>query len=131
MRTTQQLIAELGQAAAGHQQAAIAMVLPGNATMLVWPNDNANLEKLDSSFALGGVPLGLLALDRLEGRLTVTSWVYPEHDDWEEADDRMDQLVEEFLQNIEPRKGENAPTATIYLGHLSTPRWWARTELAS
>ena len=117
MGSTEELIVELARAAGRHQHAAIAFLLPDSTAMMIWPNYNAQLERLSTVSVPGGVPFGLIAVDHVDGRATVTSLVCPEHDDWAEADECMDRLVEEFLYQIESSREENE--ATVQSAHLS------------
>ena len=67
---------------------------------MISPNDELDLHQLNTYFAKGGIPLGLIALDPSQDQLTVVTSVYPEHDEWEQADEVMDRLVEIFLENL-------------------------------
>src|SRR5271156_5050217 len=84
-RSPQDLISELDAAAQEHEHAVIAVPLSSEeeaAYVTIRAADPDRLQRLERVMARGGMPLGLILLDRVEGRLTAKTQLYP---DWPAA----------------------------------------------
>jgi hypothetical protein len=82
MRNTPELIHELEDEAKNHWYVAMIVGFESS-TISVQAKDENRLATLNSAMQAGGIPIGLIAVDRTESELTILARVYPEHQDSE------------------------------------------------
>jgi hypothetical protein len=83
MRTTNELIAELEEESSQHWYVAIAVAFE-HSTVIVSSTDGDRLKKLNDAVNAGGHPIGLIAAEQSDGRLSIMTTIYPENADMEE-----------------------------------------------
>jgi hypothetical protein len=100
MRSTKDLIAELEDEAKNHW---VVMLVVGfeTSTIFVRSGDEDRHTLLNSSVRAGGIPIGLIAVDKTGNELTILTRVYSEHQ--EAARDR----AEGFLGALTDRVRES------------------------
>jgi len=106
-RTSRDLIRELEEEGARHWYAAIAVGFD-NSSVFVKSTDIDRQRLLDNALRNGGIPLGVIALDRADEAVTVMSWMYPEYAHVEKYRDTLGRLTDLVIQGI----GEGKPPET-------------------
>jgi hypothetical protein len=85
MTMAEQLIAELDNDAAKHWYVAMAVGFE-TSTIFVHAEDENRLALLNSAIQAGGIPVGLIAADKIENQLALRVRCFSEHQDSEEFD---------------------------------------------
>ena len=78
MRSTQELIAELDEESSKHRYVAIVVAFEIG-PVFVKAVDAHRLQTLNEAVDSGGKPIGLIVADRAQGKLGVTTKIYPEN----------------------------------------------------
>jgi hypothetical protein len=108
MRTSRDLIRELEEEGSRHWYAAIAVAFDTSSVFV--RSDDVNRQRLLSdAMRNGGIPLGVIALDRADGDITVMSWMYPEYAQEEKHRDTLGRLTDLVIQGIAEGKSPEAP----------------------
>lgn len=92
MRSTEDLISELEQESKAHFTCSIAIGF-ADTSIFIRSTDANRLRLLNEAITNGGIPLGLILVDKLPGTVTVTHRIYPEYASEEQATEYMDGLM--------------------------------------
>jgi hypothetical protein len=99
MRSTAELIAELEQEAQQHWYVTMVVGFE-NSTIFVQTKDENRLAMLNTAILAGGIPVGLIAVDKTKNELVLLTRVYPEHQDWEGADGYLTSLTARVRESL-------------------------------